>query len=131
MITNGRAVGSAFVRAARRLTTTRTAIVTSTTPATALNRRGSSSACTRSHAPATIAGTEPASTRVASQRSMDPSRQYRTMPAGADTMLNTRLVELTDTEVTPSTVTWNGTSRNAPDTPTGVQMAAAVKPTTT
>jgi len=40
------------------------------------------------------------------------------MPPGVEITLKTRLVADTEGDVMPNTLIWNGTSRNAPETPT-------------
>jgi hypothetical protein len=48
---------------------------------------------------------------------MRPSVKYRHTPPGIATMLNRWFVALTAGLVKPSTLTWKGKSRKAPDTP--------------
>src|SRR5688572_10419844 len=50
------------------------------------------------------------------------------MAPGVARTLNSRLVGVTETEVTPRTVCWNGTRRNAPEIPTGVRTADTQNP---
>src|SRR3990172_8547406 len=62
-------------------------------------------------------GRVPAITTQVRGQAMRPSLKYRYTPLGIATMLYTKFVELTAGLVKPSTLIWNGSRMNAPDTP--------------
>jgi hypothetical protein len=71
----------------------------------------------------------PAISTRASRRESWPCRQYWYSAPGVATTLYSRFVGVTAGLGVPSTLTWNGSSRTAPDTPAGVATTATLKAT--
>jgi len=74
--------------------------------------------------PAMTPGRVPAIRSRASRPPVWCCRRYRYSAPGVDTTLYSRLVGVTDGLGVPRTLTWNGSSRTAPEMPAGVVNTA-------
>ena len=115
---SGSSSGAGLVRASHIPSGSRTAATTRS------KTRGPGSSSTRMTDPAMTPGRVPAMSTRARRPPTCPCRQYRYSAPGVATTLYSRLVGVTAGLGVPSTLTWNGSSKTAPEIPAGVASTA-------